>query len=42
MFESLIVSIIIGYFVIGLMSIVLFPAFIKTNDELNKEYNDDI
>ena len=42
MFESIMVSLIVGYFVIGLVSNAIFPAFITANDELNKEYNDDI
>ncbi len=42
MFESLMVSFIVGYFIVGLLSMGLFPLFIKANDELNKEYTDDI
>jgi len=35
-------SLIVGYFIVGLLSMGLFPLFIKANDELNKEYENDI
>ena len=41
MFESIMVSLIVGYFIVGLLSMGLFPLFIKANDKLNAEYENE-